>query len=150
MHKEFYDFSQEGGERYRFISRGKRTIDKIAGFSPTSQSNIYNLWFGDLLPDGTIDDMAISDNGDTIKILATLVRIIIAFTAGKPHISVAFRGNTIERMHLYERTLKSHYEEFSTKFKISASIIDKHGYKEIPFNPHTIEEYLVFFVKRKR
>jgi hypothetical protein len=36
-------------------------------------TNLYNLGFGDLLPDGKIDDKVTSNNGDIIKVLSTVI-----------------------------------------------------------------------------
>jgi hypothetical protein len=48
-------------------------------FTPTSIKNLYSLSFGDLLPDGSIDDMADSNNGDILRVLSTVVQIIKDF-----------------------------------------------------------------------
>jgi len=58
MYQTIYEYSEVHAYRYTFISTGKRDIDKVIEFTPTSISNVYNLAFGDLLPNGGIDDMA--------------------------------------------------------------------------------------------
>lgn len=62
--------------RYVFVSDGKKKIQKIVDFVPLRQGNIINLGFGDLSPDGSIDDKANSNNGDIIKVLATVIDIL--------------------------------------------------------------------------
>jgi hypothetical protein len=47
-----YEFSRESLHRYTFTSSGKRAIDKVVEFTPMSKSDVYNLAFGDLLPNG--------------------------------------------------------------------------------------------------
>jgi hypothetical protein len=61
-----YKYNRVNGYRYNFISSGKRIIIKAVGFTPTSAKNIYNLGFGDRLPNGEVDDMVNSN----IKILS--------------------------------------------------------------------------------
>ncbi len=51
MHETPYAHSREGLTRYRFSSIGRKTIEKIVEFIPLEISNIFNLGFGDLLPD---------------------------------------------------------------------------------------------------
>ena len=60
---------------FEFISSGKHGhIRKRILFQPTDMQGVYNLAFGDLSPEGEIDDQTISNNGDRDKILATIVR----------------------------------------------------------------------------
>ena len=68
MNLSSYPFSLTTAERYTFISKGKRDIQKVVEFiSAKPMSNVFNLAFGDLLPDDSIDDMANSNNGDIVK-----------------------------------------------------------------------------------
>ena len=54
---------------FEFISVGsKGAIRKMIEFQTTSTPGLYNLAFGDKNPDtGELDDLAISNNGDTEK-----------------------------------------------------------------------------------
>jgi hypothetical protein len=76
MSRTPYAYYKENGSRYKFISSGKRAIEKVVEFTPTTLKNVYNLGFGDLLPNGEMDDTANSNNGDIIKIFATVVNIL--------------------------------------------------------------------------
>lgn len=66
---------------FEFISEGpKGLIRKAVQFQETNQSNLYNLAFGDKDPTtGDIDDFVVSDNGDSEKVLATVVSAVYAF-----------------------------------------------------------------------
>ena len=56
-----------------FVSIGRfGAIPKRIAFIPTVLPEVYNLAFGDINDDGTIDDYSISNNGDRNKILATI------------------------------------------------------------------------------
>lgn len=89
-----YEFSKELLHRYKFTSSGKRDIDKVVEFTPMSRSDVYNLAFGDRLPNGEIDDKANSNNGDIIKIFATVIDILQDFTEENPSFKVMFLGST--------------------------------------------------------
>ena len=66
---------------FEFISVGSRgTIRKMIEFQITSTPNLFNLAFGDKnLETGEIDDLAISNIGDTEKVLGTVVAAFYAF-----------------------------------------------------------------------
>ncbi|ANI89293.1 hypothetical protein A9P82_08315 [Arachidicoccus ginsenosidimutans] len=130
------------------ISKGKKHIGKIVEFTPTSVAGLYNLGFGDLLPDGSVDDSVNSNNGDIIKVLATVVHILKEFTRLRPYGKVVFTGSTPERLVLYRRILKTYYVEFSEEFIITGFILEKGHYKEVIFEPKSETEYLAFFIRR--
>ena len=66
---------------FEFISEGpKGAIRKLIQFQKTNEPNLYNLAFGDKNSEtGEIDDLAISNNGDSEKVLATVVSALYAF-----------------------------------------------------------------------
>lgn len=66
---------------FEFISAGpKGAIRKIIHFQRTYTPGLYNLAFGDKHPiTGEIDDLAITNNGDTDKVLATVVAALYTF-----------------------------------------------------------------------
>jgi hypothetical protein len=73
---EKYDLiSGENLTTFEFISDGtKGKIDKIIQFSSTNYLNVYNLGFGDKdVITGEIDDKVVSNNGDSEKVLGTVV-----------------------------------------------------------------------------
>ena len=71
---------------YEFISEGpKGLIQKMVQFKQTNLKNVYNLAFGDKNHEtGEIDDLVISNNGDSEKVLSTVVATIYAFTDKYP------------------------------------------------------------------
>lgn len=148
MKKTPYLYRQQGFERFVFSSMGKANIIKLVEFSTTSTPEVYNLSFGDLLPDGNVDDKVNSNNGDIRMVLVTIVQIIIDFTAQHPGAKIFFTGSTQERTNLYARILKMYYPEFSKEFSITALIRVGRINKEVDFNPNLDLRYLAFFVKR--
>jgi len=102
------------------------------------------MGFGDLMQDGSIDDTSNSNNGDIVKVLATVIHILKEFTHVHPHIKIVFTGTTKERTLLYKRILKSNLAEFSKTFAISGLIKKGGRYTEIDFEP----DKQIFFIKK--
>jgi hypothetical protein len=148
MTRTTYSYKQQGSQRYIFTSVGKSSIVKFVDFSPTRTPNLYNVGFGDLLPDGSIDDTANSNNGDMVKVLATVVQIIRDFTIQFPDIKLIFFGSTQERTNLYGRILTSYHADFSKEFTITAFIKTGLTYQEVLFTPRSPHIYYAFFIKR--
>ncbi len=143
-----YSYNKRLDTRYTFVSSGKRNIEKVVDFTSTSVKNLYNLGFGDLLEDGSVDDASNSNNGDIIRVLATVIHILKEFTNIHFHVKVVFTGSTEERTALYRRILKMYFSEFSKDFVISGLIMVGNEYREVIFDPKTEIEYLAFFVRR--
>ena len=90
MYQTIYEYSEVHASRFIFTSSGKRNIDKVIVFTPMATNNIYNLAFGDLLANAGIDDMANSNNGDIIKIFATIIDVVECFTTSNPSFLIYF------------------------------------------------------------
>jgi hypothetical protein len=131
MHQSSYVFQQPTVTRYIFTSVGRTRIKKIVDFEELSVKNVYNLGFGDLRPDGSVDDKANSNNGDIIKVLATVITILNDFTTKNPDVHIIFTSSTDERMKLYARILKSHFSAFREKFTIAGLVQSASGYKKL-------------------
>jgi hypothetical protein len=58
MHQAAYSYDHPDVTRYTFISIGRKRIEKIVEFTDLGDCNIFNLAFGDLMPDGSVDDMS--------------------------------------------------------------------------------------------
>ncbi len=71
---------------FEFLSEGKKgKIIKIIQFQQMNLANLYNLSFGDKNTDtGELDDKAVTDNGDSEKVLATVVAALYAFAGRYP------------------------------------------------------------------
>jgi uncharacterized protein DUF6934 len=143
-----YPFEQVEPTRYKFFSVGRNRIEKIVDFVPLKVKNVMNLGFGDLSPDGSIDDRVASNNGDIGKVLATIVMILKHFTALQPHIIIYFSGSTVERTRLYTRVLKMYYSAFSKEFMIYGIVGTKQNGQRLPFDPCAQVDYFAFLIKR--
>lgn len=90
---------------FEFMSVGpKGNILKLVQFTSTSHSNIFNLAFGNKTSDG-LDDLAIDDNTDRNKILATVSTTVYEFCKHYPNNWVFFSGSTLARTRLYRMEL---------------------------------------------
>jgi hypothetical protein len=143
-----YSFVKDEFHRYIFVSIGKARIIKAVDFSPIGIENVYNLGFGDLSADGSLDVTVKSNNGDILKVLATVVQITRDFTTLFPGIEVFFIGSTEERTKLYARILKMYYRELHKDFKISGLIMGLNSYTAVPFDPQDAFEYFAFLIKK--
>ena len=141
-----YDLIRPG--RYLFISTGKTRIEKVVDFIPLGIGSIMNIRFGDLLPDDSIDDKVISNNGDIIKVLVTIVDILRHFTTRYPQTEIYFHGTTEDRNKLYRRIIRTYYPEFSKEFAIAGVFSTENEIHILPFNPGTDQEYVAFLIKR--
>ena len=149
MNQEAYSYNNILPRKYSFVSEGEKRIVKLVEFTRTGDENIVNLGFGDLLPDTGFDDQVVSNNGDIMKIFATIIQIVKEFTAEFPHLKIAFAGSTPERMKLYNRILKTYYSDFSKEFQISGLVKDALTELETDFEPKVTGKYILYFVKRK-
>lgn len=143
-----YPYTRQYAYQYTFVSDGKERIEKVVIFSSTPIPNLYNMGFGDLAADGSIDDHIRSNNGDLISVMATVIQILKAFLETHPAATVFFIGSTLNRTALYRRILKTYYQIFSNEFIISALIEEKNHLKEVPFDPASTQEHPGFFVKK--
>jgi hypothetical protein len=130
---------------FEFISVGsKGTIRKMIEFQTTSTQNLYNLAFGDKNPEtGELDDLAISNNGDTEKVLGTIVSAVYAFLDRNPEAIIYATGSTPARIRLYRIGITKFYDEIQNDFYLYGQIGDKLYVFEIG------EEYEGFVAQRK-
>ena len=130
-----YPFDQTKTSIYRFTSIGRKQITKEVVFTRTNRMNIVNMGFGDVSPDGSIDDKANSNNGDIVKVLGTIVQIMIDFTDKFPSSEIFFAGSTPERSKLYFRVVRTYHHEFSNTFTVNILEAKGNNFIERPFEP---------------
>ena len=104
--------------RFEFISEGpKGAIRKLIEFQETTESNLFNLAFGDLsIKTVGITDLAISNNGDTEKVLATVIGAVYVFFDRYPKAFVYASGSTKARTRLYRMGISKFYEKVKDDF----------------------------------
>ena len=103
---------------YKFISEGpKGLIKKVVEYTETSTENVYNLGFGDY-DDITksLNDLSITNNGDSLKVLATVASTVYAFTEKYPKAWILATGSTEVRTRLYRMGITNNLAEISKDF----------------------------------
>jgi hypothetical protein len=104
--------------RFEFISEGpKGPIRKLIEFQATTREGVFNLAFGDVNPETLeMDDLAVSNNGDTEKVLATVVASVYVFLYQYPDAYVYAVGSTKSRTRLYRIGITRFYHEMRKDF----------------------------------
>lgn len=130
---------------FEFISVGpKGAIQKIIDFQPIGTPGLYNLAFGDKHPiTGEIDDLAVTNNGDTDKVLATVVAALYIFLDNNPDAWVYATGSTPARTRLYRMGISRFYQEIQQDFYLFGRISKEFHEVEIG------KEYEGFLAQRK-
>jgi len=134
---------------FSFISNGpKGEIKIVVQFNLTENSTIYNLAFGNVQPDGSIDDIIKNNNKDRNKVLATVAATIYEFTTKHPDKFIFFKGSTPERTRLYRMAITNNIKELAIDFDIYGVELYKEGYTVVDFKIGVL--YFGFMVKRKK
>lgn len=133
---------------YQFISYGpKGNFPKIIQLKKTPMLNVFNLAFGNLNKDGSIDDLTVNDNKDRNKILATVASVIYEFTLGNDNL-IFFAGSTPERTRLYRMAITINFEALSIDFEIFGVLKAVEAFVDVPFEKGV--NYFGFLIKRKK
>lgn len=105
---------------YQFTSEGpKGLIKKVVEYTETSTENVYNLGFGDYVEaTKSIDDLSVTNNGDSLKVLATVASTVYAFTEKHPNAWIVATGSTAVRTRLYRMGITNNLTEISEDFVI--------------------------------
>jgi hypothetical protein len=103
---------------FEFISKGpKGDILKLVQFRKTNLNGLYILAFGDKdSVTGEINDTVVSNNSDSIKVLATVVATVYAFTEKYPGVWLFATGSTRSRTRLYRMGLSKYLAEIEKDF----------------------------------
>jgi len=130
---------------FEFISEGpKGNIGKIIQFQETNYPGVYNLAFGDKnIFTGEVDDLAISNNGDSEKVLATVVSAVYAFFDKHPKVFVYATGSTRARTRLYRMGITKFFEELKKDFYLYGQIGDSF------YEFENGKDYIAFLAQRK-
>jgi hypothetical protein len=131
MQTEGYEFvPNEDNEVYIFFSNGPRgVVTKMIVFEEVGLNN-FNVAFGDYdFNQNKFDDKIITDNKDTIKVLATVIKIMLEFFEKNPDAEVLVEGNSTVRKKLYHKIVCDNWNQICLNFTIFGII---NGHQE-PF-----------------
>lgn len=118
--------AESGFTRFEFISEGpKGAIRKVIEFQKTTDPEVYNLAFGDENPTTTdVNDLAVTNNGDTDKVLATVVAALYVFFDNYPAVYIYATGSTKTRTRLYRMGISKFYEKIQEDFYLYGQVGD--------------------------
>lgn len=131
---------------FEFNSEGpKGEIRKIIQYTEINIKNYFNLGFGDKNhKTNEIDDLVVTNNNDSQKVLATVAATLFEFTDHYPGANVIAIGSTLARTRLYRIGITNNLEAIEKDFEIS-------GLKGDAWNKFTKGvEYDAFLVKRRK
>lgn len=121
MYKPKYIYkSEELLLYYEFISEvPKGNIKKIVEYTETSIKNVYNLGFGDYDEETkSINDLSVTNNGDSLKVLTTVASTVYAFTEKYPDAWILSTGSTAVRTRLYRMGITNNLVEIMEDFLV--------------------------------
>ena len=106
---------------------------------------VYNLGFGDLNEEtGEISDTIVTDNKDSLKVLATVASTLFDFFSQYPNTVVLVMGSTPSRTRLYRMGITGNGHEISATF-------DVRGFIDGEWEPFTFRRNdEAFFVRAKK
>ena len=132
---------------YEFLSKGtKGEVKKVVEYSKMNVDNFYNLAFGDYNDEeGQINDQIVTNNGDSLKVLATVASTVYAFTGKYPEAWIFATGSTEVRTRLYRMGITNNLVEIQEDFEVFGLKTDE------TFEDFIVgEDYLGFLLTRKR
>ncbi|SDD50837.1 hypothetical protein SAMN04487996_101195 [Dyadobacter soli] len=113
-------FANETHSVYEFVSQGQRgAVKKIVEYAWTGLENVYNLGFGDYDEvSNEINDLVVTNNGDCLKVLATVAWTVREFMFWYPDKLIFATGSTGARTRLYRIGIVSNLNEIKEYFVI--------------------------------
>lgn len=131
---------------FEFVSEGpKGEVAKVVQFQQIDETTVYNLAFGDFNSlTGELDDKIVTDNGDSEKVLATVVAAIYLFTEQYPGAWIFATGSTPARTRLFRMGINKYFDIANKDFYILGEQQEKFNWYQKG------EDYQAFVVHRKQ
>jgi hypothetical protein len=131
---------------YEFVSEGpKGSIKKMVEFTETATENVYNLGFGDYdEKTNSINDLSATNNGDSLKVLATVASTVYVFIEKHPNAHILATGSTNIRTRLYRMGITNNLAEIAEDFVVYG-FTEKGDWGEFEIG----EDYEAFLIKKK-
>jgi hypothetical protein len=106
--------------RFEFYSTGpKGKIKKQVEFEAFEETpNVFNIGFGDVDDKGNINDLIITGNDDSQKVLATAALSVFKFFEKYPNCYVYATGSSKRRTRLYRMGIANNLAEIIQTFKV--------------------------------
>ena len=108
---------------YYFESVGEKgKIVKIVAFFPL-EDNVWNLGFGDLQDDGSVDDLVTTNNEDARKVLQTVAKIAIDYLVQFPNRTLEIKPSDEKRKRLYNGVFQRYFSDIELIFNITGFLV---------------------------
>lgn len=103
---------------FEFDSIGpKGVVKKVVRYTEINIKGFYNLGFGDKDPQtGFISDITVTNNKDSMKVLATVAATLYAFIDSHPASTIIATGSTEARTRLYRMGISNNLYEIEKDF----------------------------------
>ena len=128
MKQDFYNYEVgNDGLYFSFTSVSEhKIIPKIIVYTPfPNDPNFFNLALGDILENGEISDLTVSNNSDMEKVIATVIRTMFNLFENHPDKLIYFKGSTPERTRLYRIIITKELNEANKLFDLYGIIDDR-------------------------
>lgn len=146
MHYDQYEITPgDTAMVYEFVSQGpKGDVKKTVIYSQTGITNLFNLGFGDQNENtGEMDDCVVTNNGDSIKVLATVASTVYLFTNLFPNALIGAAGSTPARTRLYRIMISNNLETIRRDFEV-------YGFLDGDWQTFSVDtNYSAFLLSRK-
>jgi hypothetical protein len=131
---------------FKFYSEGpKGRIAKIVEYTETATKGVFNLAFGDYDENTkTISDLTVTNNGDSLKVLATVASTVYAFFDKHPSTYVIATGSTNTRTRLYRMGITNNLAEIKEDFLVFG-LSEKGNWEEFEVG----EDYEAFLITKR-
>ena len=131
---------------YEFVSEGsKGRIPKMVEYTETATAGVYNLAFGDYNETTKIiNDISVTNNGDSLKVLSTVASTVYAFLDKHPNAYIVATGSTNVRTRLYRMGITNNLAEIKEDF-IVYGLSEKGTWDEFEIG----EDYEAFLITKK-
>ena len=131
---------------FEFFSEGpKGRIAKMVEYTETATESVYNLAFGDYdEATKTINDLSVTNNGDSLKVLATVASTVYAFLDKHPNAYIVASGSTNVRTRLYRMGITNNLIEIQEDFVVYG-LSEKGAWEEFEVG----EDYEAFLITKK-
>jgi hypothetical protein len=105
---------------FEFYSEGpKGKFKKRVKLVPLGEGSlVYNLAFGDVSSNGEIDDLSVTNNNDSQKVLATVASTAYKFLEQHPDCYLYATGSTRARIRLYRMGITNNLAEITADFLV--------------------------------
>lgn len=120
MIDDYYPISSDDFLTFEFKSVGPMgVITKIVSYKKINSEGLYNLGFGDKDEEtGFVNDLAVTNNQDSKKVLLTVSKTLYLFTEKEPDAMVLVMGSTDARMRLYQMGISNNLADIEKDFSI--------------------------------